>query len=131
MKTFAQEAKEYLWKLLDSWAYNVDTGMTREKYYSICEQMGIEPNPDKIPPEIDDFPLDVQKAILVYNKLGDRVMADIGYLGKDMSALSVYFDIYNVCDKELFLDVILRLDEKLIKKSAEAMKAARDKASRK
>lgn len=105
--------------------------MSAEKYYNMCEQVGIEPNPDKIPPDIEDFPLDVQKAILVYNKLGDRVMADIGYLGKDMSALPVYFGIYNVCDKELFLDVILRLDEKLIKKSAEAMKAARDKASRK
>ncbi len=104
--------------------------MTRDKYLMICEQLGEEPNPEKFPPEITDFPEDIQKAILIFNKLGDRVAADIGYLGKDYTQLPVYLDVYDIKNKVLFLETLLRLDAKMIAKSAAMMKAERDKIKR-
>lgn len=104
--------------------------MTADRYYAMCEQLGKEPNPDEIPPEVSDFPEDAQKAILLFNKLGDRVLPDIGYLGKDYTQLPVYMDVYEVEDRKLFLETLLRLDSKLIQKSAAQMKAERDKLKR-
>lgn len=101
--------------------------MTREKYFAMCEQTGEEPDPDKIPPEIQNFPIDVQKAITIYNKLTDRVLADIGYLGKDYTTLPLYMEAHDVQNKKIFLESIARLDAKVITKSAAAMKAERDK----
>lgn len=96
----------------------------------MCEQIGEIPNPDRIPPEVYDFPIDVQKAIVLYNKLGDRIFPDIGYLGKDYTQLPIYMDVYEVEDKRIFLETLLRLDAKTIEKSQEALKRERDKVRR-
>lgn len=93
----------------------------------MCEQLNEEPDYNKIPPDFTDFPLEVQEAIITYGKLGDRVVADVGYMGKDYTSLPLHMEILKVRDKELFLETILRLDERMIKKSAEAMKRERDK----
>ncbi len=97
----------------------------------MCFEMDDEPDIDRCPPDLEDFPLDVQKGILVYGKLGDRVAADIGYLGKDLTSLPILMDLYEVESKELFIETILLLDQKMIEKSAEAMKRERDKMKKK
>lgn len=97
----------------------------------VCKALGEEPNPDKIPPEVHDFPLEVQKAMMLFNKLGDRIYPDIGYLGKDYVQLPIYMEVYNIQNKELFLETLLRLDTKVIQKSQEALKRERDKINRK
>jgi hypothetical protein len=94
----------------------------------MMEQMGREPDPEKMPPDLEDFPPIVQEALGVFNILGDRVAADIGYLGKDYTLLPVYLE--GVEDKELFLEILAWLDAKLVKKSAEEMKRARDKLNK-
>lgn len=104
--------------------------MTADRYLAMCEQLGEEPDPDRIPPEVSDFPADVQKAIILFNKLGDRVFPDVGYLGKDYTQLPIYMKVYEVEDPKLFLETLLRLDAKIIQKSAAAMKAERDKIRR-
>ena len=104
--------------------------MTSDKYFNLCEQMGKEPVDDEIPPDLDDFPTDVQKAIILYNKLGDRIYPDIGYLGKDYTQLPIYMDVYEVADKKIFLEALLLLDSKTIEKTQAAMKAERDKIKR-
>jgi hypothetical protein len=104
--------------------------MTYEKYINMCEQLNKEPEQDEIPPEIDDFPIDVQKAMILFNKLGDRIYPDIGYLGKDYTQLPVYMDVYEVENKKLFLETLIRLDSKIIQKSASALKAERDRLKR-
>lgn len=121
---------ELLWERLEKWQTNIDTGMTQEKYLETCRQVGDEPNPDRMPPGVHDFPSDVQKAMILFNKLGDRIFPDIGYLGKDYTQLPIYMDVYEVEDRRLFLETLLRLDSKLIQKSAAAMKAERDKIKR-
>lgn len=93
--------------------------------------MGDDPDPEKCPPDLEDFPPDVQKAIIVYNKLGDRVAADIGYLGKEFSTIDLWMRIYKVEDQEIFLESLLILDQKMIEKSAETMKREREKLKKK
>lgn len=97
----------------------------------MCEQLGKEPDADEIPPDLEDFPEEVQQAILTFGKLGDRIVADIGYLGKDFTALPLHMDLLDLDNKSIFVETILRLDERLITKSAEAMKRERDKMKRK
>lgn len=89
--------------------------------------MGQDPKPDEIPPEHQDFPPDVQKAMLVYNKLGDRMVPEIGYLGKDYTTVELHMRIQKVEDEDIFLETLLRLDEKIIKKCAAQVKAEREK----
>jgi len=73
----------------------------------------------------------VRTAINIFNVLGDRVVIDIGYLGKDYTALPLYIDQSGVDDIELLLEIISWLDSRAIKESAEMMKRERDKLKRK
>ncbi len=121
---------EEAWSRLEKWQNNIDEGMTCEKYLSLCEKMEIEPDPNKMPLEIQDFPSDIQKAMVLFNKLGDRIYPDIGYLGKDYTQLPIYMEVYEVEDKRIFLETLLRLDARVIQKSQEALKRERDKLKR-
>ena len=131
MKLFVQEQKSLLWKRLDKWQSNLEIGMTKEKYLTLCEQMGQEPSEEKCPPDYEDFPVPVQQAIEVFNKLGDRVVADIGYVGKYYETLPLHMEILGVESKEIFLETLLRLDANMIKRSNDEMKKARDRLKKK
>ena len=110
---------------------NLDTGMTRNKYLDMCEQLGKEPSDREIPPDWEDFPEIIQHAINTFNQLGDRVYPDIGYTGKDYTNLLHYIEIYDITDKEFFLELISWLDSRAIKKSSENLKRQYDKLKRK
>jgi len=112
---------------------NIDTpgSITREKYLEICTQMKQEPDPDKIPPDLHDFPESTQIAIQVFNMLGDRVYPEIGYVGKDYTNLPIYLKYYEVDDIEFFLEILAWLDSRAIKKSSEELKRQYDKLKRK
>ena len=105
--------------------------MTRDRYLTMCEQLGKEPNPDEIPPDWEDFPEIVQVAINIFNMLGDRVFPEIGYIGKDYTNLSEFMEVYEIQDKEYFLDILNWLDSRAIKKSSEELKREYDKLKRK
>jgi len=105
--------------------------MTRDRYFMMCEQLGKEPDPEEIPPDWEDFPDIVVEAMTVFSMLGDRIMADIGFVGKDFTNLPHYIDIYNIQDKELFLEILVFLESRAIDQSRETMKKERDKLKRK
>lgn len=105
--------------------------MTKEKYLAVCDQMGQEPSEAKCPPDFSDMPVPVQQAIEVFNRLGDRVFPDIGYLGKDFTSLDLHMEVAGVTNKEIFLETLIRLDASMIKKSSEQLKKARDSAKHK
>ena len=74
----------------------------------------------------------VINAINVFNRLGDRIYPDIGYIGKDFTNLKLYQKVYGVEeDDDFFLEVIEWLDARAIKKSAEQLKREYDKMKRK
>jgi len=97
----------------------------------MCEQLEKVPQQDEIPPEFEDFPEEVQQAIIVYGKLGDRIIADVGYMGKDYTSLQIHMKILGLEDSDIFMETILRIDEKAIKKSNDQMKRERDKLKKK
>lgn len=120
-----------MWKRLETFYKNLEQKHTAERYFEICEHLGREPDPDKIPPEWGDFPESVQVAINIYNTLGDRVVGDIGFLGKDYTLLDNLMEVYLVDDFELTLDIILWLEARMIKKSSEAMQKEHEKIKKK
>jgi len=105
--------------------------MTRERYFMMCEQLGKEPDDEEIPPDWEDFPTIVIDAMSVFSMLGDRIMADIGFVGKDFTNLPLYMEIYSVEDKELFLEILTFLESRAREASQENMKKERDKLKRK
>lgn len=123
--------KEILWERFEVWQKNNNVGMTKEKYLEVQEQLGREPNPEKCPPGIEDFPDEVIEAIQIFNYLGDRVYPEIGYIGKDYTNLPILMKLYNIDNKELLLEVLSRLDSEAIKLSQERLKREYDKMKRK
>ena len=122
--------KELCLKRLESLFQNSDTGMTRDKYLDMMEQLGKEPVESEIPPDFDDLPEIVVQAVSTFNMLGDRAYPEIGYVGKDYTNLPHYIDVYGIEDKEYFLEILAWLDARAIKKSSEMMKREYDKLKR-
>lgn len=110
---------------------NLDTGMTAEKYFSMMEQLGKEPIESEIPPDWEDLPEIAIDAINTWNHLGDRVYPEIGYIGKDYTNLDHWIELYQITDKEFFLQLLHWLDSKAIKKSSEQLKKEYEKLKRK
>ena len=109
---------------------NTDTGMTRDRYLDMCEQLGNEPIEEEIPPDLADFPDIVIYALNSFNMLGDKIYPDIGYTGKDYTNLPHYIKLYNIEDKEYFLNLLAWLDARAIKKASDEMKRQHDKLRR-
>ena len=126
-----QSQKEQALKRLERMYKNLDTGMTRNKYLDMCEQLGKEPSDKEIPPDWDDFPELVRDAINTFNQLGDRVFPEIGYVGKDYQNLKYFIEFYRVDDVEFYLEVLSWLDSRAIKKSSQDLKRQYDKLKRK
>ena len=112
---------------------NLDTGMTAERYFEMQEQMKQPIEEDKIPPSMEDFPELVADGLQIFNRLGDRVYPEIGYIGKDYTNLNLYMEVYGIHekDKDFLLEIIEWLDARAIKKSSEQLKREYDKIKRK
>jgi len=105
--------------------------MTQDRYLEMMEQLGRDPIPEEMPPDITDLPEIMQVALSTFNMLGDRVYPDIGYVGKDYTNLKHYIEIHNIEDIEFFLEILNWLDSRAIKKSSEQLKQEMEKAKRK
>ena len=89
-----EEQKEKVIERLEKLHQNLDTGMTRERYLDLCEQMGNEPIEEEIPPDWSDLPEIVTHAVNTFNLMGDRVYPEIGYVGKDYTNLNHYIELF-------------------------------------
>lgn len=103
---------------------------TKQAYLESCVFRDIEPNAEKCPPGIEDLPDEAIEALDIYNRLGDRVADNIGYLGKDYTLLPVLFNEFGVKDKQLAIEILNIIDGVIIKKSAEELKKAHEDAKR-
>ena len=127
LPTFVEQEQENLWTRLEEWQTHNDTGMSKDKYLEMQEQLGREPDPERCPPGVEDFPDVVIDAISIFNSLGDRVYPEVGYTGKDYTNLEFLLKVYKIEHKELLYEILLRLDAHVIKKSQEAIKREHDK----
>ena len=100
----------------------------------MVEQTGEEIDWERCPPEIDDFPESVHTAVQIFNTLGDRVYADVGFTGKDFTNLDFLltsFYITEKIEKDWIIEVITFLEKHSIKQSQEQIKAQYDKIKKK
>lgn len=120
-----------MWERLEKWQRNQEVGMTKDKYLEMEEQLGREPDPDKCPPGVEDFPELIYDAITIFNMLGDRVYPEIGYIGKDFTSLPILLEVLKVDNVDLVMEALSRLDGHAIKKAQEQLKREYDKIKRK
>lgn len=130
--TFVAGQREKCLKRLEQLFKNLDSGMTRERYFEMQEQMGLEPIEDDVPPDWEDFPELVGVAVECFNRLGDRVFPEIGYIGKDYTSLPIFLQLsVEESEKDFFLQILEWLDNRAIKKASEELKRQYDKMKRK
>jgi hypothetical protein len=104
-----------------------------DTYLDICEQKGIAPDPNEMPPTLGSYPYEVQVAFLLHDLLPDRWDGASGsYFGKDMSALGTLLDVYDIKDKKTtvyFIKIIEGKRSKLLNdKLAKQRKQAKSQA---
>lgn len=87
--------------------------MTRDQYLDMCEMLGNEPLESEMPVEFDDFPIELQQAMLVYRMLRDEWEGFNGlYLGKSYLGLTEIFEYSEIeySDRKLILILIKLID---------------------
>jgi hypothetical protein len=71
--------------------------MTKDAYFELCEAMGTEPVEEEIPVDFEDFYIDVQEALAIYQKLKDEWDTMNGnYMGKSYAGIIDIFTILEV-----------------------------------
>ncbi|QQO38507.1 hypothetical protein VPG01_149 [Vibrio phage VPG01] len=111
-----------LFEALDKY-FDKQNGFSKSKYLKMCAQLGETPDPKRIPVDFSDFPSLVKDAIEIYNRLGDRFTStDLGplYIGKDLNTLDLFYNVYQINDMEdrkLVMEVIQHVDSKMVKKA--------------
>ena len=104
-----------------------------DTYLDICEQKGVAPDFDEMPPTMEDYPFEVQVAFLLHDLLPDRWDGMSGsYFGKDMAALNTLLDAWEVTDKKTTIFWIKNIEsknsEKINKKIERRRKASKSAA---
>ena len=129
-KFYQEQVKEILALIKRKFKDNLDI----DTYLKVCEELGEEPDPDKMPPELDVFPYEVQVAFLIHSLMPDRWDGMSGsYMGKDWSCLGSLLDIYEVEDKReitYFLKAIENENSSVINDKMSKKREAQKRASK-
>lgn len=97
--------------------------MTKSAYFEMCEALGSEPVEDEIPVDYEDFFVDVQEALGIYQKLKDDWDTMNGtYLGKNYAGILDIFTILDIPveDHRTIFDLIGIIDKHRSKAIADA-----------
>jgi hypothetical protein len=132
-KFYADQVTE-IEKLLEKYVQESERNLSVDKYLDYCEQLGIQPDPAKMPLELSIFPEEVQVAFFVFSLLPDSWDTNVGhYFGKDWTTIEFLFDTYNVQHRQEILYymkvyerilVSYRAEEAAKKRKAEERKSA-------
>jgi len=94
--------------------------MDIDKYLRICEELGEEPDPQKMPPDPSEFPEEVQVAFFISEMLEDNWEGMSGtYMGKLYHNLEYLFDLYEVENRKTVLFFIRMLEVTIVNYKAE------------
>ena len=70
----------------------------------LCEQLGEEPDPTKMPLTSSDFPEEVQVAFFMFSLLPDHWEGMSGtYMGKQWHGIEYFFELYGVQEPKIVL----------------------------
>lgn len=103
--------------------------MSKEKYLEMCEMLGEAVDENNLPVELDDFPVEVQEALLLYRSLKDEYDTFNGdYLGKNFTGIVDYLEVMGIDkqDKRNVLDLIRTIDS--VRKEQYKLKKAQQPA---
>ena len=93
--------------------------------------MGKDPDPDEMPPETQDFPLEVQEAFLLNTMLPDRWDGASGsYMGKDWGALESLLKILKVSDWKTSTFFLKHIEAEHIVSTNESLKRSQETRAR-
>jgi len=86
----------------------------------LCEQLGQEPDPTKMPLELSDFPEEVQVAFFMFSLLPDHWEGMSGtYMGKYWDGLDYFFKVYEVENQKVILYLMKLYENILVSHRAE------------
>ena len=108
-----------------------DTNFDVEKYLLVCEQLGQEPDPTKMPLEISEFPPEVQVAFFMLSLLPGRWEGMSGtYMGKIWDGIDFYFDTYQIEDRTTVLYFMKSYERHIVEHRADKAEAERKRSER-
>lgn len=131
LPTFKEQELEELFKNLKKFLQDQDSPISKEKYLATVEQLGQEPDPEKIPLGFDDLYEDAQRALNIYNRLGNRIYGDVGFVGKDFTNLPILIETNYIVDKSLLVDLLNVIDAHNIDKNQKQLKKMYDDIKKK
>ena len=84
--------------------------MSKEAYFEMCEALGNQPKDDEVPVEFEDFPLEVQQALIAYRMLRDEWDSMNGiYLGKSLIGISEVLEATEIDQEDRkFITMLVR-----------------------
>ena len=109
-----------------------DSKFDVEKYLLVCEQLGHDPDPAKMPLESSDFPEEVQVAFFMFSLLPDHWEGMSGtYMGKYWDGIEYFFKLYEVSDRKTILFIMKKYESLLVSYRAEQADRKRKAQERK
>ena len=103
-----------------------------DKYLLICEQLGEEPDPEKMPLDLSDFPVEVQTAFFIFGLLEDIWDGMSGnYFGKKWDTLEYFFKLYEVEQPKTILYIMKSYESIIVNARAQSAEKKRKAEERK
>ena len=97
----------------------------------LCEQLGEEPDPAKMPLEPSDFPEEVQVAFFMFSLLPDHWEGMSGtYMGKYWDGLDYFFKVYQIENPRTVLYFMKSYERIIVEHRADKAEAERKRAER-
>ena len=98
----------------------------------LCEQLGEEPDPTKMPLEPSDFPEEVQVAFFMFSLLPDHWEGMSGtYMGKYWDGIDYFFKLYEVENAREILYIMKIYEGVIVSSKAEKAEQQRKAEERK
>ena len=98
----------------------------------MCEQLGTEPNPARMPVSMDVFPEDVQYAFLIFNYMPDRWEGMSGsYMGKEWSSIDFFLNLFEIDSRKIVVFFITNIENIQVKFTNEKLERNRKAEERK
>ena len=95
----------------------------------LCEQLGQEPDPTKMPLELSDFPEEVQVAFFMFSLLPDHWEGMSGtYMGKYWDGINYFFKLYEVENPRTILYIMKMYENILVEDRAQKADRKRKQA---
>jgi len=122
----------HIQSLLERFVREQDASVDVDKYLRICEQLGEQPDPQKMPLTEQDFPAEVQVAFFMLSLLSDVWEGMSGYyMGKNWASCSFLFDTYEIEDRKTTLYFMKMYERILVNYRAEQAEKKRKDEERK